>query len=189
MTGFRLVASEPLADAGFLRVAGHTIEGPAGERHTRYVVHHPGAVVVVPVDDGATSALLVRQYRAATGGEVLEVPAGKRDVAGESPAETARRELGEELGRHARRLVKLCEFWNSPGFCDEYTHLFAAFDLSAVAATAAATAEEAHMTVEPVRFDAVEDLVATRALVDAKSIVGLLLTRLYLSGSYGGVEA
>ena len=90
---------------------------------TRVVVRHPGAVVVVPVD--GDDVLLVRQFRAAVGDELLEVPAGKRDVDGEPPEETARRELEEEIGHRPGRLVKLAEFYNTPGFSDEYTHLFA----------------------------------------------------------------
>ena len=61
---------------------------PDGEEFDRHVVHHPGAVVVVPVDDDG-SVLLVRQCRVATGHELLEVPAGKRDVEGEAPEATA----------------------------------------------------------------------------------------------------
>ncbi len=48
---------------------------------------------------------------------------------GEPPEETARRELEEEIGYRPGRLVKLAEFYNTPGFCDEYTHLFLALDL------------------------------------------------------------
>ena len=123
MSTFRIVGSTTLADTGFIRLAEAQVEG-AGERFTRLIVHHPGAVVVVPVDD-EESVLMVRQFRAPAGGELLEVVAGKRDVEGEEPEETARREMHEEIGRRPGRLVKLCEFFNSPGFCDEYTHLFA----------------------------------------------------------------
>ena len=102
---------------------------PDGEEFDRHVVHHPGAVVVVPVIDD--DAILVRQCRVAAGRELLEVPAGKRDVDGEPPEATANRELEEEIGYRAGRLELLCEFYNSPGFCDEYTHLFLATDLEA----------------------------------------------------------
>ena len=64
--------------------------GPDGETFTRVVVRHPGAVVVVPWMPTATRSLLVRQFRAAIGSELLEVPAGKRDVDGEAPEGTAR---------------------------------------------------------------------------------------------------
>jgi ADP-ribose pyrophosphatase len=126
--GFRVLGSSTLCEAGFLRVSRTRIVAPDGQEHDRHVVHHPGAVVVVPIE--GDDALLVRQFRAATGGLILEGPAGKRDVPGESPATTAARELEEEVGRRAGRLELLCEFFNTPGFCDEYTYLFLATDLT-----------------------------------------------------------
>ena len=120
------------------------------------------------------------------GADLLEVPAGKRDVADEPPEATALRELEEETGHRAGRLVKLCEFYNSPGFCDEYTHLYAALDLEKLDAPAAVNPEERAITIEPVRLADIDALIARGEIVDAKSIIGLLLTRRYLSGEYAG---
>jgi ADP-ribose pyrophosphatase len=178
--GFRVLNTSTICEAGFLRVARTRIAAPDGTEHDRHVVHHPGAVVVVPVD--GDDALLVRQYRVAVGGTILEVPAGKRDVPGEAPAATAARELEEEIGRRAGRLEPLCEFFNTPGFCDEYTYLFLATDLVEVPRNAV-SAEEAHMQIERVPLDAVDELIATGAIVDAKSIIGLLLARQHLAGT------
>jgi ADP-ribose pyrophosphatase len=150
------------------------------EEHTRFVVRHPGAVVVVPVEDDRAHALLVRQYRAAVDRVLLEVPAGKRDVAGEPPAVTAQRELEEEIGRRAGRLVPLAEFYNTPGFCDEYTYLFCALDLEVLPTRHAVTAEEAAMTMERIAFDDVDALIEAREIVDAKTIIGLHLARALL---------
>jgi ADP-ribose pyrophosphatase len=180
--GFRVVASDTLCDAGFLSLARLRVAGADGEEFDRHVVHHPGAVVVVPVvtdSGGRREALLVRQWRVATGRALLELPAGKRDVEGEPPEVTANRELEEEIGYVARRLDKLCEFYNSPGFCDEYTHLFLATELEE-RARAAVSHEEAAMTIERVALDRVDDLIAAGELVDAKSIIGLLLARQFL---------
>jgi ADP-ribose pyrophosphatase len=176
--GFRIVGSDALCEAGFLSVSRLHVEGADGEEFDRHVVHHPGAVVVVPVVDG--EAVLVRQWRVATDRSLLEVPAGKRDVAGEAPEATANRELEEEIGYVAGRLDKLCEFYNSPGFCDEYTHLFLATDLEA-RARRAVSHEEAAMTIERVPLDRVDQLIADGELVDAKSIIGLLLARQHLA--------
>jgi ADP-ribose pyrophosphatase len=176
--GFHVVGSETLLDAGFLSISRVRVSGSDGEEFDRHVVHHPGAVVVVPVLDG--EAVLVRQWRVATGRELLEVPAGKRDVEGEAPETTANRELVEEIGYEAGRLDKLCEFYNSPGFCDEYTHLFLATELEE-RTRAAVSHEEAAMTIERVPLDRVDDLIATGELVDAKSILGLLLARQFLA--------
>ncbi len=187
MSQFRVVGSHTVTDVGFLSLSEERVEGP-DETFTRYAVHHPGAVVVVPVDPDGTSVVMVRQFRAAVGRDLLEVPAGKRDVEGEAPEQTARRELEEEIGRRPGRLVQLCEFYNSPGFCDEYTHLFVAFDLVTLPASSAVTAEERAMTVESVPLTEIDRLIASRELVDAKSMIGLLLTRQYLAGEHGGVR-
>jgi ADP-ribose pyrophosphatase len=180
---FQITSATRVAQAGFLGVDDVRVTSPEGDELSRVVVRHPGAVVVVPVLDGGTHALAVRQYRAACHGWVLEVPAGKRDVLGEAPELTAARELEEEVGKRAGRLLKLCEFWNTPGFCDEYTHLYAALDLVDVGGPAATSAEEQHMTIESIAFADVDRLIAERELVDAKTIIGLLLTRAHLSGA------
>jgi len=179
---FRVVGSETLVDAGFLSMSRVHVAASDGEEFDRHVVHHPGAVVVVPVihNGPRAVALLVRQWRVATGRVLLEVPAGKRDVEGEAPETTANRELEEEVGYVAGRLHKLCEFYNSPGFCDEYTHLFLATELEE-RARAAVSHEEAAMTIERVPLDRVDDLIASGELVDAKSIIGLLLARRFLA--------
>jgi 8-oxo-dGTP pyrophosphatase MutT (NUDIX family) len=176
-SGFRVVGSERLCDAGFLSVSRLRVTDGQGGEFDRHVVHHPGAVVIVPVIDG--DAVLVRQWRVATGRELLEVPAGKRDVDGEAPEATANRELEEEIGYRARRLDPLCEFYNSPGFCDEYTYLFLATELEA-RTRAAVSAEEAAMTIERVPLERVDALIAAGELIDAKSIIGLLLARQFL---------
>ena len=187
MSDFRIVGSSTVADVGFLALTEEQVEGPEAEQLTRYVVHHLGAVVVVPVDDSGEGALLVRQYRVATGGDLLELPAGKRDVDGEAPEETASRELEEETGHVPGRLVKLAEFYNSPGFCDEYTHLYCALDLEAVDGPRGVNAEERAMTIERVAFADVDGLIASGALCDAKTIIGLDLARRYLEGTYPGM--
>ncbi len=185
MTEFRIVDSETMVETGFITLADLQVEG-GGERFTRLVVRHPGAVVVVPVEPDREHVLLVRQYRAAADRELLEVVAGKRDVEGEEPETTATREMHEEIGRRPGRLVKLCEFYNSPGFSDEYTHLYAALDLEVLDAPAAVNPEERALSVERVRFTDIDDLIADGGIVDAKSIIGLQLTRRYLAGEFDG---
>jgi ADP-ribose pyrophosphatase len=177
--GFRVAGATPVCEAGFLAVETRHVVGPDGARFDRHVVRHPGAVVAVPVE--GDTALLVRQFRAAVGRELLELPAGKRDVDGEAPEATAVRELEEEIGRRPGRLELLCEFYNSPGFTDEHSFLFLATDL-VTTARAAATEEEAAIEIVPVALDDVDGFIATRAITDAKSIIGLLLARERLRG-------
>jgi ADP-ribose pyrophosphatase len=187
-SGFRVTHSTRVTTAGFLAIDELVVEAPDGEVAHRVVVRHPGAVVVVPIVADGLAAVLVHQYRAATGMELLEVPAGKRDVEGEEPAVTAGRELEEEIGFAPGRLVKLAEFFNTPGFCDEYTHLYVALDLVDAGGPRSTSPEEKHMVTEQVALADIEVLVAQRRLVDAKSIIGLLLARAYLAGDHPGID-
>ena len=177
---FRRLAERELFRGGLISVAEATVEAPDGDRYTREIVHHPGAVSVVPLIGHSEEVLLVRQYRAAVDQDLLEIPAGKRDVAGEPPETTARRELLEEVGMRAGRLEQLAEFYNSPGFCDEHSYIYLALDLEA-GSTDLHGIEEEHMTVERVALDDVPGLIRTGAIVDAKTIIGLTLARAALS--------
>lgn len=172
--GFRKL-DERIVWSGTLVSAGTgTFVDPDGNEFERDVVHHPGAVVVVPVI--GAEVVLVRQYRAAIDTILLELPAGKRDVADEPVELTAHRELEEEVGMRAGAMEQIAQFYNSPGFCDEHSYLFLATDLTPCA-TSFQGHEEQHMTIERVPLEAVPDLVASGQLVDAKSIIGLCLAR------------
>ncbi len=148
---------------------------PEGGEFEREVVHHPGAVAVVPLHPDGT-VTLVRQFRAAVGRFLLEAPAGTRDVEGESPAATATRELAEEAGLQAGRLEHLVTFYNSPGFCDQETLVYLATELSPCP-TDRGGVEERFMTTATVPLDDVEALAARGALADAQTLLGLLLAR------------
>ncbi len=127
-----LIARDEVFVGRILRVEVDTVRLPDGARATREVVRHPGAVAVVPIlPDGRI--LLVRQYRHAAGKSLWEIPAGKLDVAGESPLECAVRELREETGYAADDWNELFTFYTSPGFTDERIVLFAALELTKVA--------------------------------------------------------
>ena len=173
---FRKLAEREVYRGPLISVASASFEAPDGSVFERDVVHHPGAVSVVPVVEEGTAVLMVSQYRAAVGRELLEIPAGKRDVDGEAPEVTARRELAEEVGMRAGRLERLGEFFNSPGFCDEHSIVFLALDLEPCPVDYQGVEEE-HMTVQTVAFDAVPELIRSGSLVDAKSIIGVCLAR------------
>jgi 8-oxo-dGTP pyrophosphatase MutT (NUDIX family) len=174
LSRFRKVREELVYRGSLISVAQGVFVDPSQTEFRRDVVHHPGAVSVVPVVEEGTAVVLVRQYRAAVDRDLLEIPAGKRDVDGEAVELTARRELEEEIGMRAGRLEKLAEFYNSPGFCDEHSFVFMALDLEPCASSAQGV-EEQHMTIEQVSFDEVPTLIATGELMDAKSIIGLSL--------------
>jgi ADP-ribose pyrophosphatase len=148
------------------------VEGPDGDRFEREIVHHPGAVAMVPLHDDGT-VTLVRQYRVAVGEALWEVPAGMRDVADEPTEETAQRELAEEVGLRAGRLEFVARFHNSVGFSDEAVVIYLATDLSEVPDDRQ-EAEEQHMRVERIPFDTALAMVDDRRITDAKSVIALL---------------
>ena len=185
MPGYHLVDSEEVARGGFLTFCEETFESPAGERFVRWVVEHPGAVAAVPVEDGpggGPQVVLVRQWRPALRDFMLEIPAGKLDVPGEDPDDAMARELAEEIHQRAGRLVKLATFWNSPGFSTELTHVYAALELSPCDRPEAAKEEERDMTIERFPLADMSRLIATGAIADAKTIIGLALAERHLAG-------
>lgn len=171
--GFRSLGERTLYEGAVISLAIGTFEAPDGHRFEREIVHHPGAVSVVALHDDARVVLL-RQFRAPLGRELLEIPAGKRDVEGEPPEVTARRELEEETGWRAGSLEKLVEFHNSVGFSDEHSHVFLARELEQVALDRQGI-EERHMTIELVSFDDALAMIDTGAITDAKTVIGLTL--------------
>lgn len=186
MPPFRKVSEEERFAGALIKVGSAVFEGPSGT-FERDIVHHPGAVVVVPLTDTG-GVLMVRQYRAAIGSDLLEIPAGKRDVTGEPPEETARRELAEEVGRKAERVELLTRFYNSPGFTDELSWLYLATGLSEVPLDPQGH-EEQVMSVEEVALAEVEAMIADGRIIDAKSIIGLTLTALRVRRGEAGLPS
>ncbi len=176
--GFRFEAERSIYTGHVISVAVGTFIGPDGVAFERDVVHHPGAVSVVPLLDDGT-VVLVRQYRAALDAHLLEIPAGKRDIPGEPPEVVAARELEEEVGMRAGRLDLLAEFYNSPGFSDERSFVYLGRDLVATA-TDLQGVEEQHMVIEHVALDAVPSMIAAAEITDAKTIIGLTLAQAVL---------
>ena len=146
-----------------------------GEEAEREIVEHPGAVGIV-AHDGET-LYLVRQPREAVGEEaLLELPAGKLDVEGESPLDTAQRELAEEIGKGARTWQHLMRFYTSPGFADEECHLFMATDLYDERAD---TEDNERIEIVEVPLTELDGVI--RDCRDSKTLVGLLWLRAFLS--------
>ena len=141
---------------------------PSGRSTVREVVEHAPVVAIVPLD-GEGNVLLVRQYRLPAKRSLLEIPAGGVDP-GESAEDAAQRELQEEVGERAGRLERLCSFFASPGYCDEYMHLYLATELEPSALKA-----DVDENIEVVRLPLSEalQLIERGEICDAKTIVGL----------------
>jgi ADP-ribose pyrophosphatase len=164
-----ILSSEEVYAGRIIRVVRDTVR-EGGKTYVREVVGHPGGAAVVPFFEDGTVAF-VSQYRHPTRRYVLELPAGKLDP-GERAAETAARELEEELGVVAGRMEQLSEFYTTPGFCAERLWVFLATDLGETARR-----HEDDEIIEVVRmpFARALGLVASGEIDDAKTIIGLLL--------------
>jgi 8-oxo-dGTP pyrophosphatase MutT (NUDIX family) len=145
-----------------------------GEEAEREIVEHPGAVGIVAHD--GERLYLVRQPREAVNEQaLLELPAGKLDEEGESPLDTAQRELAEEIGKGARSWQHLTSFYTSPGFADEECHLFMATELYD---ESAAVEENERIEVVEVPLGELDRVI--RDCRDSKTLVGLLWLRAFL---------
>lgn len=102
---------------------------PDGSTSFRECVRHSGGAAVLYVQDG--KILLVKQFRYLYGKEIYEIPAGKVE-SGEDPEVAAKRELEEETGYRAQKLVRALQIFPSPGYTDEIIHVFFAKDCTFV---------------------------------------------------------
>jgi ADP-ribose pyrophosphatase len=145
---------------------------PNGVEMDFEMIHHPGAAAVVPVlaDGDGMKVVMIRQYRYATGGWLLEIPAGKLNP-GEPPEHCAARETEEEVGYQPGRLIPLGWIWSSPGFLDEKIWLYLAADLKQ---TQQATDHDEVLEIERIPLREAIDKAARGEIHDVKSACALL---------------
>jgi 8-oxo-dGTP pyrophosphatase MutT (NUDIX family) len=170
---FTRTGGETIHQGTFFTVERARFRHEDGEEVERELVTHPGAVGIVVLD--GEDLWFVRQPREALGvPDLLELPAGKLDEEGESPLDTAKRELAEEIGKQAETWVPLGSFYTSPGFADEEVHLFLATGISDVEERPQVEHDERiDVEVRPLAdLDAI--LAETR---DAKTLIGLYKLR------------
>jgi ADP-ribose pyrophosphatase len=191
MAGYEVTSSRIAHEGVLSRVRIDTVALPRGESVEREVVEHPSAVAVVVLDAEGHVGLL-RQYRHPLGERVLEIPAGKLDVAGESAEQAARRELAEEMGVVVEGLTELIRFANSAGWTTEMTTIYLARVSGGAQADAdfEPHAEEADMAQLWVPLDRVAEMAVGGELQDAKTILGVLLAerRRAEGAAHGGDE-
>jgi ADP-ribose pyrophosphatase len=182
-----LVERRPLHKGRIVDLSIDRVRFPDGSIGELEMIRHSGAAAVLPVlSDPAgvdPQILLIRQYRYASGGYMLEVPAGRPDHEGEPWETCARRELEEEAGLIAGELTFLTMIYTTPGFTDERIHLFMATELRA--GTAKLDDDE---FVEPVvmPLSRALELVRTGDIRDAKTIVTLLFAAGFFMGGGTG---
>lgn len=143
---------------------------PNGGETIREIVEHPGAVVVVPINS-KNEVLLVKQYRHAVGKDLLELPAGTLEK-NEPPEMAGPRELREETGCAAGHWQLIDRFYSSPGIVTEEMHVYLATDLTEGKIE---PMEDEELEVVPIPWSKALSMAKNGEIVDAKSIIGLLL--------------
>jgi ADP-ribose pyrophosphatase len=128
--GTGLIASRPVHDGRIVKLAIDTVRFPDGSTGEIEMIRHSGAAAVLPVLGEPTAddpvILLIRQYRYASGGFMIEVPAGRPDAPGEDWEVCARRELEEETGLTGGTFTYMTTIFTTPGFTDEQIRLYLA---------------------------------------------------------------
>lgn len=168
------IGSETIYEGRLITVRVDDVELPDGRRSHREVVEHPGAVGIVAMNP-AGNILLIEQFRYAVGRTLLEIPAGTVE-AGESPEETARRELLEETGYRASALTEISRFFVSPGWANEEIVLYRAGTLSFAGHAPDHDEILQIVEVDPARIPV---LMRDGIIADAKTIIALHLDSAY----------
>ncbi|MCH5185167.1 MAG: NUDIX hydrolase [Oscillospiraceae bacterium] len=147
----------------------NNVELADGKKSTREVVAHSGGVAVIAADENK-NILMVRQYRIAASDIILEIPAGKLE-AGEDPYECGVRELKEETGCIADKMVHIGEFLPTPGYCTERINIYLATGLRQSEQN---LDEGEFLEVERIPLDTLCDMVIKNEIKDAKTVIAVL---------------
>ena len=172
---FELLKSEVLMKGRAFAIRRDHLKTPDGRETKLEIIEHGGSVVIIPVNENG-NVLLVRQYRHATGQDLLELPAGTLDE-DEDPEVCAAREIREETGMAAGTLKMLGEFYLAPGYSDEFMTVYLATELSVSPLEAD---EDEFLSIESVPIAEAIRMAESGQIPDAKSLAALFLARAFL---------
>ncbi|WP_265444470.1 NUDIX domain-containing protein [Acetivibrio straminisolvens] len=173
----KTISKKSVYSGNIISVESVNVLLPNGKEASRDVVLHPGASVVIPINDN-NEIYMVRQYRKPVEKELLELPAGKLDK-GEDPGVCAKRELKEETGLEADKIKHILSFYSAPGFTNEILHIYAAVGLHEGEACAD---EDEFISTKKVPVDKLVEMVLNHEITDAKSIIGIFLAEKIVKG-------
>lgn len=172
---YELIQSEPIYQGKVFSLRKDEIRLPNGEPAKLDIVEHPGAVVLLPVDESGR-IWFIRQYRHSAGEVLLELPAGTLE-AGEELDRCAYREIREEIGMSAGQIQKIGEFFPAPGYSTELLHLYLARDLKPDPLQGD---EDEFIQVAPIPVGEAFALAESGQIRDAKTLASLILAKAYL---------
>ncbi len=151
-----------------LNVRKDLIELPNGVNAIREVVEHSGGSAILCEKDD--KVLLVKQYRYPYGKELYEIPAGKLNP-GETPEQTAIRELEEEGGVRAERVEKMFEVYPTPGYSNEIIRIYKAIDVSK---SKAHLDDDEFLTAEWIEKPTLKKMIENGEIKDGKTLIALM---------------
>jgi ADP-ribose pyrophosphatase len=152
------------------------VDLPNGKTIKQNWINHNPTVAIAAVND-KNELILIKQYRTAVKKNLLEIPAGSLNNVEEAPAVCAQRELAEETGFQAKTLIKLFDGYLLPGYCNEYMYFFLAKDLFSAPLT---PDEDEFIETIPTTFSQAQKLLNNGEIIDAKTVLGILLAKNYL---------
>lgn len=177
---WKVIWSEEVFKGKLLKVRRETVRSPGGRTVVREIVVHPGSVAIVPLLDDM-QVVMVRQYRHAVQGSLLEIPAGTLEPE-ETPKACALRELAEETGYTAGELLPLGQFFLAPGYSSERMHLFLARRLRPIRAQ---NADEEGLATTVIPFQEAVRRAIMGEIQDSKTVAALLMVWHKFQGTRG----
>ena len=173
------IGREEIYKGKIFTVVQDEIEIEDGNRAKWDLVMHNGACAIVPLTKDL-EVILVKQYRNAENGDVLEIPAGKLEK-GEEPLTCAKRELEEEIGYRAGAIEKICAMYTAVGFSDEKLHLYIATEL---VKSKQSLDEDEYIELVTYPLEEAIKMIFTGEIKDSKTIVGLLAVKEFLRKAF-----
>lgn len=153
-----------------ISVSDNKIKLSNGRQVFREVVHHPGAVAIIGINE-KKEIMLIKQYRHAVGGDIWEIPAGLVNK-GETKLKAAQREFEEETGYYPKKVKKALAAYTTPGYSDELLHYFFAQDLEK---TCQNMDEDEEISAYFVPLKKAKQMIKTGEINDNKTIIGVLM--------------
>ncbi|MCD2255298.1 NUDIX hydrolase [Agrilactobacillus fermenti] len=167
----KVIKTQPIYRGAILNLDLEDVLLPNGKTAKREIIHHHGAVAVMPIDQDG-KMIFVRQWRAPMQKETLEIPAGKIDLGEKDPHKVALRELNEETGLYTDQLQHVTDFYSTPGFADEFLHLYYSDQLQKVTHKRSLDPDE-FLNVSHLTFAEANDAKQAGLICDAKTIMAL----------------
>ena len=167
----KTIKTDDIYKGNIIKVQNLTVTLQNGKEATRDIVLHPGASVVVPINEKG-ELYLVKQFRKPLDITTLELPAGKLDSVTEDPKVCAERELMEETGLRAGKLEHLISIHTTPGFCNEVIHMYTATELTQ---GESCLDEDEFLSVEKIHVTKLVDMILEHKITDGKTIIGVLM--------------